>query len=167
MPNDLARVAVAAMRLQNGYALAVDTRDWTLFRTLFVPTVHAAYPHTDYSGIDEWLAEFVPFHEGCDWTLHVMTNHVVGEDEHGVWATCYGRIEWTRADAPGRISRAAALYRDRLVDDGGDWRITRRTLSLLQREPGVPFPPSLVLADSVASLQGPSPDDRDRQFPNR
>ena len=26
--SDLSRVALAAMRLQNGYALAIDTRDW-------------------------------------------------------------------------------------------------------------------------------------------
>ncbi len=46
-----------------------------------------------------------------------MTNHVVGEDRHGIWGTCYGWVQWTHNDKPGHINRAAVLYRDRLRND--------------------------------------------------
>ncbi|MBP2367679.1 nuclear transport factor 2 family protein [Pseudonocardia parietis] len=155
MPADLSRIAVEAARLQNGYALAVDTRDWDYFATLFTPDVRAIYPGSDYRGMDDWLATFVPFHDACTWTLHVMTNHVVGEDENGIWAVCYGWIQWTHQDTPDQISRSAVLYRDRLRDDDGRWRIERRRLDLLLRDPG-PIPVSLSLPHSVLDLRDPS-----------
>ena len=73
MAEDLSRVAVEATRLQNGYALAIDARDWDSFRTLFTPDVFARYPNSDYHGIDDWLKFFIPFHDECAWTLHVLT----------------------------------------------------------------------------------------------
>ena len=47
----LSTVAVEAMRLQNGYALAIDARDWELFRTVFTPDVQADYPHGVFDGM--------------------------------------------------------------------------------------------------------------------
>ena len=69
-----------AMRLQNGYALAIDARDWELFRTVFTPDVRADYPHAVFDGMEAWLGNFIPFHDTCAWTVHEITNHVVGED---------------------------------------------------------------------------------------
>jgi ketosteroid isomerase-like protein len=140
------------MRLQNGYALAVDTRDWDYFATLFTPDVLAFYPGSEYRGMDDWLASFVPFHAGCGWTLHMMANHVVGEDGDGIWGTCYGWIQWTRDDDPGRINRASVLYRDRLRNDGGTWRIVRRKLDLLAHQPAAPLPAGATLPRSVLDL---------------
>ncbi|GLY38968.1 hypothetical protein Amsp01_049920 [Amycolatopsis sp. NBRC 101858] len=151
---NLDAVALAALRLQNGYALAIDTRDWDYFRTLFTPDVLACYPNRDYHGLDDWLGDFVPFHDRCGWTAHVMTNHVVGGDDGGIWATCYGQVQWTHADQPGHISRTTALYRDRLVHDGDGWRIAQRRLDLLLREPETPIPPSVSLPNSVEKLTG-------------
>lgn len=155
MPSaDLARISVESIRLQNGYALAVDTRDWDYFTTLFTPDVRARYPHSEFHGIEAWLADFVPFHDECTWTSHVMTNHVVGEDADGIWATCYGYVQWTHQDAPGLLNRTTALYRDRLQeDDGGQWRIARRRLDLLMREPGTPIPSNVDFPSSVLDLR--------------
>lgn len=152
MPTDLSGVFVDAMRLQNGYALAIDTRDWDHFATLFTPGVIARYPNAEYHGLEEWLAAFVPFHDECEWTSHVMTNHVVGEDSDGIWAACYGWVQWTHQDSPGRISRTATLYRDRLEQVDGTWRIARRRLDQLLREPAVPIPPTVSLPSSVLDL---------------
>jgi hypothetical protein len=96
--SDLSRVAVEAMRLQNGYALAIDARDWELFRTVFTPDVQADYPHGTFDGMDAWLDNFIPFHDTCAWTVHEITNHVVGEDSQGIWGTCYGWVRWTMKD---------------------------------------------------------------------
>jgi hypothetical protein len=150
--SDLSTAALEATRLQNGYALAIDTRAWDYFRTLFTPGVRVRYPHGTFDGMDDWLGNFIPFHDACGWTSHVITNHVVGEDEHGIWATCYGFVQWTVKDQPGLINRATVLFRDRLVSDDGGWRIARRKLNLLMDEIGVPLPPGVVLRRSVLDL---------------
>jgi hypothetical protein len=154
--SDLSRIAVESMRLQNAYALAVDTRDWELFRTVFTPGVRADYPHGVFDGVDDWLATFIPFHDGCAWTVHEITNHVVGEDAAGAWGSCYGWIRWTRKDRPGRISRAEVLFRDRLHPDGDTWRIARRQLRLLSSQPEAPVPAGYTLLQSVRDLAGPA-----------
>jgi SnoaL-like domain len=149
---DLSRVAVEAMRLQNAYALAIDARDWELFRTVFTQDVRADYPHAVFDGMDAWLANFIPFHGTCAWTVHEITNHVVGEDAQGIWATCYGWIRWTMKDRPGRINRAEVLFRDRLQGDSGTWRIARRKLRMLSAQPDVPVADGLNLLQSVLEL---------------
>jgi hypothetical protein len=150
--SDLSRVAVEAMRLQNGYALAIDTRDWELFRTLFTPDVHADYPHGAFDGAAAWLENFIPFHDTCAWTVHEITNHVVGEDSQGIWGACYGWIRWTMNDNPGYINRAEVLYRDRLRADGETWRIARRRLLLLSSQQQAPIPAGYTLVQSVLDL---------------
>jgi SnoaL-like domain len=149
---DLSRVAVAAMRLQNAYALAIDARDWELFRTVFTTDVRADYPHAVFDGMDAWLDNFIPFHDTCAWTVHEITNHVVGEDSSGIWGTCYGWIRWTTKDRPGAINRAEVLFRDRLRADGGAWRIARRKLRLLSSQAAVPVPAEYTLVQSVRDL---------------
>ncbi|WP_433630323.1 nuclear transport factor 2 family protein [Nocardia sp. CA-120079] len=70
--SELAGIAIEAMRLQNAYARAIDTRDWDLFRTLFTPDVVAEYPGMPFSGMAHWLEFFVPFHDDCTWIQHAM-----------------------------------------------------------------------------------------------
>jgi hypothetical protein len=135
--SDLSRVAVEAMRLQNGYALAIDARDWDLFKQQFTPDVRADY---------------IPFHDTCAWTVHEITNHVVGEDSQGIWGTCYGWVRWTMKDNPALINRAEVLFRDRLREDGGTWRIARRTLRMLSGWQQAPLPPGYTLMQSVLDL---------------
>jgi hypothetical protein len=150
--SELSRIAVEAMRLQNGYALAIDTRDWELFQTLFTPDVQADYPHSAFDGMTAWLENFIPFHDTCGWTLHEMTNHVVGQDSQGMWASCYGWIRWTAKDNPGRINRDEVLYQDRLRQDGETWRIARRRLRLLSSKPRAPITDGYTLVQSVLDL---------------
>ncbi len=149
---DLGKVAVESARLQNGYALAVDTRDWDYFRTLFTPDVLAFYPKSDYNGIESWLESFIPFHDECTWTLHMMANHVVGEDGHGIWGTCYGWVQWVHNERPGHLNRVAVLYRDRLQSKDGTWRIARRKLDLLMHDPAALAPAGIDVPRSVLDL---------------
>jgi hypothetical protein len=146
---DLRAVAVDAAQLQNGYAVAIDTRDWDYFATLFAPDVVAVYPNDTYEGISTWLEFFVAFHDGCLWTQHVMSTHLVGADEHGIWASCYGSVRWVHQDEPDRINHSEVIYRDRLERSGASWRIARRRLDLVLQEPSVAIPAGLTLPNSI------------------
>jgi hypothetical protein len=150
--SDLSRVAVEAMRLQNGYALAIDARDWELFRTVFTADVRADSPHGVFEGVEDWLGNFIPFHDTCAWTVHEITNHVVGEDSQGIWGTCYGWVRWTMKESPGYINRAEVLFRDRLSDGDGTWRIARRTLRMLSGWQQAPLPAGYTVMESVLGL---------------
>jgi hypothetical protein len=128
---DLNAIAIEAMRLQNGYGFTVDARDWTTFRTHFTNDVIARYPHRTYSGLDDWVGDFEPMHDTYPWSIHAMSNHVVGQDADGVWAICYGRIRWTMDENPGQLNRAEVIFRDRLQNLDGRWLIAHRKLDVL------------------------------------
>lgn len=143
---------VRARALQNEYAFAIDTRDWGRFERLFAPDVSAVYPHATYAGISEWVEAFAAMHDQFGWTRHEMTNHIAGLDEHGLWAACYGFIEWVSHDASDRISTTRALYRDRLREDEGEWVIARRELVLLSSHPRRPRPEGMQLIHTLEHL---------------
>lgn len=149
---DLTAAAAHATRLQNGYALAIDIRDWELFRSVFVPDVVADYPNQRYSSMDEWLEHFIPFHDGCTWTQHAMTTHMVGVDGGEVWATCLGFIEWIVAAQPTTLNRARAFYRDRLVERDGEWLIARRRLDIVKTQRTTPIPADCAYPQSMLGL---------------
>jgi hypothetical protein len=155
--DELRRVAAEATLLQNGYALAVDTRDWDYFETLFTPDVLACYPHGRFDGLAAWLENFVPVHAAYAWSLHVMSTHVAGQDVDGYWATCYGWIQWSERGAPQLIKRAEVLYRDRLREAGGRWWIAQRNLDLLMIQPAIPVPASVSYPAAVADLRDRHP----------
>jgi hypothetical protein len=136
------------MRLQNDYAQAIDRRDWDHFRTLFSSDVRADYPPNEYRGMETWLAHFIPFHDGCLWTFHMMMSHIAGQDADGIWASCYGFVQWTLKDRPGVVNTSQVLYRDRLLQQRREWVISSRRLDVLmaQRSPiadGQTFPTSV------------------------
>lgn len=146
---DLNGVAVEAARLQNGYAVAVDTRKWGYFRTLFVSDVLAVYPNATYEGIAAWLEFFVPFHADCLWTQHAMHTHLLGADDRGVWASCYGSVRWVHRSEPDRINRCEVIYRDRLQRGEAGWQIARRKLDIVLQEIAVGIPSGITLPKSI------------------
>ena len=105
-----------------------------------------------FDGMEAWLDNFIPFHDTCAWTVHEITNHVVGEDSQGIWGACYGWIRWTMKDKPGYINRAEVLFRDRLREDAGTWRIARRKLRMLSSQPEAPIPAGYSQLQSVLDL---------------
>ncbi|MET0663687.1 MAG: nuclear transport factor 2 family protein [Ilumatobacteraceae bacterium] len=152
MDVDLHLVAVEARLLQNAYAHAIDTRDWELFRTVFAPDVVADYPQRRYAGMTEWLDEFVPFHDACSWTLHVMSNHLVGRDASGVWASCYGDVRWQMNTSADRYSHALGVYQDRLALVDGAWVVAHRTFRMVMYRPNIPMPDGMTMPTSVRAL---------------
>jgi hypothetical protein len=55
-------------------------------------------------------------------------------------------------DRPGYINRAEVLWRDRLREDDGTWRIARRKLRMLSSMPDAPVPAGYNLLQSVLDL---------------
>jgi len=150
-------LAIEAQRLQNTYAHAIDIRDWDLFQSVFAPDVVADYPLRTYVGMEEWLADFVPFHDACTWTFHIMSNHLVGSDDGGVWATCYGDVRWQLAAKPGCYQHALGVYRDRLAYVDGRWVIARRQLRIVMHHADIAIPAGMTLPTSVHDVLAPDP----------
>ncbi len=72
------------------YAMAIDTRDWKLFRTCFTDDVVADatsfIPDLVVTGADEWVAWVAAGINGLDATQHIITNHA--HDIEGDSAKC-------------------------------------------------------------------------------
>jgi len=149
---DLHLIADEARLLQNTYAHAIDTRDWELFRTVFASNVVADYPGRRYAGMAEWLGAFVPFHDACTWTFHVMTNHLVGRDPGGVWASCYGDVRWQLDASVDRYSHALGMYQDRLVAVENGWVVAHRKFRMVMYRPDIPLPDGMAFPISVHAL---------------
>jgi hypothetical protein len=140
--DELCELSVAAMRLQNLCALALDTRDVEMFRSVFTPDATLVYPpgtpYTDQHEVDGWLRHLSRRPVGYRWWQHAMLSHTAGwetdTDRDRAWAVCYGFCRVVREDDPERISVSHAVYRDRLTRAGDGWRIAHRTASLLMKE---------------------------------
>jgi hypothetical protein len=140
--NDLCELTVAAMRLQNLYALALDSRNVEMFRSVFTPDAVLVYPpgtpYTDQDRVDGWLTHLARRPVGYRWWQHAMLSHTSGweteTDRDHAWAVCYGFCRVIREDNPEVISVSHAVYRDRLVRAGDAWKISHRTASLLMKE---------------------------------
>ncbi len=152
MEVDTRLVAIDARLLQNTYAHAIDARNWDLFRTVFAADVVADYPRRRYESIAEWLDDFVPFHDACSWTFHVMSNHLVGHDADGVWASCYGDVRWQLKASADRYNHALGMYQDRLAVVDGTWVIACRRFRMVMVRPDVPVPDGMTLPTSVEAL---------------
>jgi hypothetical protein len=117
------RAAIAS--LQDAYGVAVDRRNWDLFRQLFTIDVVARYPAGEYAGIEEWVDRFIVIHRRYTTTHHSITNHLCVVEGDRATASCYGVITLARPD--GYIIDSRTVYEDALVRVGGQWRIAERT----------------------------------------
>jgi hypothetical protein len=132
MAMELSEIAdrVAIQDLMYRYAMAVDGRDWTLYRTVF--SADAVIDYVDSGGIRadlettvKWLAEMLAIFAGLQ---HNMTNHVVEIDGDQARACTYFIAYHTLVDGPGSecVLVVAGFYRDRLVRTASGWRISER-----------------------------------------
>ena len=124
------------------YAVGIDKRDFTLYRSIFAPQI--AIDFTSYSGghaavmhADEWVARVRPLFTGLAATQHSMTNPIADID--GDTATCrmYMQAHHVyRPDDPTSWFTIGGYYDDTLVrsDDGpAGWLLTGVTLTVLWR----------------------------------
>jgi hypothetical protein len=132
------------------YATGIDTRDFTLYRSIFAPEV--AIDFSSYSGrepatmsSDDWVAGVIPLFSGLHATQHTMTNPIAeidgGRDagRDGGRARCRMYMQAHHVyepDDPTSWFTIGGYYDDTLVrsaDAPAGWLITGVTLTVLWR----------------------------------
>lgn len=132
MADELAAVAdrVAIREVVSRYGMAVDRRDWDLYRQVFTSDAVIDYtdssgPRTDLEGAITWLAEvlepFAALH-------HNMTNQIVDLDGDRARSCTYYLAFHIIATGPASESvfTMGGFYQDRLARGADGWRISER-----------------------------------------
>lgn len=110
------------------FAVALDSRDWGLFRTLFADDVEIDYP--DSVGVrtftvDELVATAAAFFGRLDATHHISANHLISID--GDTATCTSTLHaqhYLASQVDNPVQRQIGYYENRL-ERRDRWRIVR------------------------------------------
>jgi hypothetical protein len=55
-------------------------------------------------------------------------------------------------ETPDHLNRATVFFRDRLLGEGGEWRIARRKLNVLMSEMAAPIPAGVTMLPSILDL---------------
>jgi hypothetical protein len=124
------------------YGMAVDRRDWDLYRTVF--TDNARIDYTDSGGIsadiDEMAVWIAPIMEPFAGLQHNMTNHMVVIDGDTASSCTYFVAVHSTLDGHGGevLFTLGGFYQDRLVRTPLGWRIAERAeLGVWLDGPGV------------------------------
>jgi 3-phenylpropionate/cinnamic acid dioxygenase small subunit len=111
------------------YATALDTRDWDLLRTCFVPA--AVCDFGELGGVNEGTEAIVETIrsalEPFSVTQHIVTNVVVDLAGDAARSTCHHQGQHVFA-GEDRSWFVGGTYRDRLVRSRDGWRIEHRAL---------------------------------------
>jgi hypothetical protein len=118
------------------YALGLDTRDWELYRSIFVDDVEIDF--SSFSGeaggtlrADDWVATCRVFFTGLDASQHVMTNPMVTVDGDRAHCRMYMTADHYFAnDQGGDRFVIGGYYDDRLVRAGDAWLLEAVTLTM-------------------------------------
>jgi 3-phenylpropionate/cinnamic acid dioxygenase small subunit len=116
------------------YATGIDRRDWDLFRTCFTDDLVADYGDIGTwegaASITEWMRRA---HEPCGHTLHRISNESISPvGEHVVARSYVDAIIMDAENTSGM--RAAGFYDDVFTQAHSEWRIARRTFTLVLME---------------------------------
>ncbi len=145
------------------YATGVDTRDWAMYRSLFADEVEVDFssfapglpPVT--MAADEWVAEAEAAIRGLAATQHMMSNPLVELDGDRAQVTMYVRAHHVfDPDDPESYYTVGGYYRNRLVRDGGNWKLTRVNLNVTWRLGN----PEIMEAARAAGISASSPGER-------
>lgn len=119
----------------HAYATGLDTRNWPLYRSIFLDEVDM-----DFSSVglgkgrrkaDEWVEEARVLFAGFDATQHLSANHV--HDIRGDEATCtsYMRAEHFVINAEGEnYYTMGGYYTNQLVRTAAGWKLSGITLTV-------------------------------------
>ena len=123
------------------YATALDTRDWDLLRTCFVPDAVAVYEGLGrcdgYGAIEDVCRTALT---PLDASQHMIGNFAVTVDGAAARMSCYLQAQHVRRTADGGPNfMMAGRYDDELVRTAEGWRISRREFSVTWTDgnPGV------------------------------
>lgn len=116
------------------YARALDTRDWGLLASLFVPRAVVDYSAEGGPicvGAEAVVADCQADFTGLDATQHLICNIAISLRGDSADASCY-LLAWhhTAESLGGADLILAGGYRDRLVRAEDGWKFTRRSLQV-------------------------------------
>jgi SnoaL-like domain len=119
----------------NRYAMAIDTKDWTLFRSLFADDCVMEVGSSVHRGADSLTEHMRGLHEPLDASMHRMTNTTMEPSDDGVRARTYLDALLVRRDHPaGPTLRIVGLYDDVLRPNSDTWVIQHRRFRAVWRE---------------------------------
>lgn len=123
--------------LINEYATGIDTRDWTLYRSIFADEVDIDF--SSYSGVpgsrmkgDDWAAGVQQMLPGFDATQHLLANMVFDIRGDEATVTVYMQAEHFLPNNLGDSSHTLGGYYTHQIRRGPDgWKIhgTRLTVT--------------------------------------
>jgi ketosteroid isomerase-like protein len=115
------------------YCRALDTKDWALLETVFLPDA-TAYLGDDTAlvGIDAILGRIRRALQHLDDSQHLVGTHEVSVDGDTATHRCYlqaQHVRWAAEGGPNYL--VGGRYEDRLVRTGAGWRIAERRLVVM------------------------------------
>jgi hypothetical protein len=122
---------LAIIEVVGRYALAADSRDWSLLDQTFTPDAtgdFGQFQHTDRDGVRKMMRDHL---DGCGPTQHLLGNYRIEVSGNRAVCTCL-----IRAFHAGRAERAQITYElfgeyaDRLIRTPAGWRIEHRTMRI-------------------------------------
>lgn len=115
------------------YALALDTRDWTMLRSCFSEDAVADYEGRDRAnGYEQIEATCRRALEPLRVSQHLLGNHLVTVHGEIAESSCYFQAQHVRDGIPGDPTlTVAGRYDDRLVRTPDGWKIAHRRLSVM------------------------------------
>lgn len=125
--------------LRYAYATGIDTRNWTLYRSIFTDRVTIDF--SSYSGrppaemgADDWVAGLQPLFAGLAASQHSMTNPRLTVEGDDATLTMYMQAEHILDhDEPMAWFTIGGYYTDRVRRTNGRWLISEVTLTTLWR----------------------------------
>lgn len=119
------------------YAYGIDTRDWTLYRSIFTDEIHMDF--SSYNGspggamrADDWVAGCRRLFDNLDATQHSMSNPLVDVDGDTARCRMYMQAEHFYLTRQGNVDFAlGGYYDDQLVRTAEGWKIRTVTLNVL------------------------------------
>ena len=114
------------------YATGIDSRDWSLFRTVFTSDCDVDYGEIGHwHGVDE-VADFMEStHAPAGYTLHRMTNQAIAVDGSRASARSYVDALVLMPESTAGVN-AAGFYDDELVHTAEGWQIARRRFTAVR-----------------------------------
>jgi 3-phenylpropionate/cinnamic acid dioxygenase small subunit len=108
------------------YGTGIDSRDWPLFRTVFIEDCELDYGEIGtWRGVDAVVEFMVSAHDMAGHTLHRITNQSVTVSGDTATARAYVDALIMSQDNSSGVN-AAGFYDDELVRTGSGWQIARR-----------------------------------------
>lgn len=118
------------------YAYGIDTRDWSLYRSIFTDDIEVDF--SSYNGnprsamkADDWVTGCRTLFTGLDATQHTMSNPLVEVEGERARCRMYMQAEHFLENGQGSDGFVlGGYYDDRLVQTEGGWKIQAVTLNV-------------------------------------